>query len=879
MRKICGYIFVFAIAALSMAGCSLYEADIDNSTGRYVTVIGSVPDFNEVNVGTKATGEDPEKDVKEITMAIFDSNKAVVGRVVNVEVSGTTPAFIIDTKHTDLNGNLQPMILVGSETIYIQNSQAALKDCNIYMLANCWHNLPKDAEGKCTITNEDDLLNMDIPVADIRIPDTGMPMFGQAEETDADKIDLSADRQGSTQMKNITMFKLLSKITVAIQLNANNVIATPKFQITGWQAFNIPSKVRLGKPAEGAATPGFSPIATSSTTETLNGVRSIYHSASLDNPPKIQFSFYMPEHRVNPDKNITYPTGITDNEKQRYKPLLCSNALSPAYVHFEGYYTDHQDEVYEVRYNLYLGQDNTKDFYINRNQHLNNKVIIRGASKEKDDTPDDTTDDNISVDHRVEIESEGNYAVKVERDALLDSHFEVRPMDIYITGAGRVVVTVVDESSTDATDGNRIWLRMEKGGKTGDDYIGSTGVRKYFTTNLVTTTLAAGGKSIEVAGSDSDVQHRIWLYFDENPNVFDRTIESTDANYDKYKEQYRDITVRLEYYNSQGVLQSDQTRNITFRQMNLWRLWSYTDDTKTTKARYYDIEYHEEYLNNYASDQAFGATSDGMEWGLNGTQLSEYYKAMEYDGGLSNFILSLFGADFNPLYDFYLTDDIVGKNGLTAHPYSGKNFTLKIGHKSGEASSMSNLWLNGSPSSVVQYCLHKNKRSSDGNIVINRQQANNQTAPVYSSNDVNWYLPSIDEIEDIVVAGYQDFEVFQNKFYWSSQPAYTIYGFNARDDDEDTQLYMDNTYYARATKVELVGSDWVAAKSDDTVPIEEYAEKSFIITWVEKQNMYADMEEARKLKEAGQGAGYQSRSTKNRIRCVRASGTAGSIGQ
>ncbi|MBR6540851.1 MAG: DUF4906 domain-containing protein, partial [Bacteroidales bacterium] len=558
MRKVCGYIFVFAIAALSMVGCSLYEADIDNSNGRYVTVIGSVPDFNEVNVGTKATGEDPEKDVKEITMAIFDLNKAVVGRVVNVEVSGTTPAFIIDTKHTDLNGNLQPMILVGSETIYIQNSQAALKDCNIYMLANCWHNLPKDAEGKCTITNEDDLLNMDIPVADIRIPDTGMPMFGQAEETDADKIDLSADRQGSTQMKNITMFKLLSKITVAIQLNANNVIATPKFQITGWQAFNIPSKVRLGKPAEGAATPGFSPIATSSTTETLNGVRSIYHSASLDNPPKIQFSFYMPEHRVNPDKNITYPTGITDNEKQRYKPLLCSNALSPAYVHFEGYYTDHQDEVYEVRYNLYLGQDNTKDFYINRNQHLNNKVIIRGASKEKDDTPDNTSDDNISVDHRVEIESEGNYAVKVERDALLDSHFEVRPMDIYISGAGKVVVTVVDESSTDATDGNRRWLRMEKGGKTGNDYIGSTGVRKYFTTNLVTTTLAEGGKSIEVAGRDSDVQHRIWLYFDENPNVFDRTIESTDANYDKYKEQYRDITVRLEYYNSQGVLQSDQ---------------------------------------------------------------------------------------------------------------------------------------------------------------------------------------------------------------------------------------------------------------------------------------------------------------------------------
>lgn len=872
MRKVCGYIFVFAIAALSMVGCSLYEADIDNSNGRYVTVIGSVPDFNEVNVGTKATGEDPEKDVKEITMAIFDSNKAVVGRVVNVEVSGTTPAFIIDTKHTDLNGNLQPMILVGSETIYIQNSQAALKDCNIYMLANCWHNLPKDAEGKCTITNEDDLLNMDIPVADIRIPDTGMPMFGQAEETDADKIDLSADRQGSTQMKNITMFKLLSKITVAIQLNANNVIATPKFQITGWQAFNIPSKVRLGKPAEGAATPEFSPIATSSTTETLNGVRSISHSASLDNPPKIQFSFYMPEHRVNPDKNITYPTGITDNEKQRYKPLLCSSALSPAYVHFEGYYTDHQDEVYEVKYNLYLGQDNTDDFYINRNQHLNNKVIIRGASKEKDDTPDNTSDDNISVDHRVEIEGEGNYAVKVERDALLDSHFEVRPMDIYISGAGKVVVTVVDESSTDATDGNRIWLRMEKGGKTGNDYIGSTGVRKYFTTNLVTTTLAEGGKSIEVAGSDSDEQHRIWLYFDENPNVFDRTIESTDANYDKYKEQYRDITVRLEYYNSQGVLQSDQTRNITFRQMNLWRLWSYTDDTKTTKARYYDIEYHEEYLNNYASDQAFGATSDGMEWGLSGKSISKTYPSMEINNSLKD-IANEITKNVRPYYDFYISSS--ESNGMTYREYAGLSFSNEVMTYINDNALASSGVLNAKPVSAIEYCYQKNKKAN--------------TNGSFSTSNVTWFLPSIDQIQEIVVAGYSDFEVFQDKWYWSSQPAYDRYKWKYDSwlsQDVEGYLYQDDLSNARATKVKLVSngdsSDWFYEPSGseninaNLVGNYSWSPLSFLggTGLTTNANYTGNNPDNNSL-----DPGNQPRTRKNRIRCVRASGTAGSIGQ
>lgn len=59
----------------------------------------------------------------------------------------------------------------------------------------------------------------------------------------------------------------------------------------------------------------------------------------------------------------------------------------------------------------------------------------------------------------------------------------------------------------------------------------------------------------------------------------------------------------------------------------------------------------------------------------------------------------------------------------------------------------------------MEYCVNKNKRNSDGTI---------------DYDNMTWYLPAIDEIEDICIGGYSEFEVFQDKYYWSSQPAYRI---------------------------------------------------------------------------------------------------------
>ena len=97
------------------------------------------------------------------------------------------------------------------------------------------------------------------------------------------------------------------------------------------------------------------------------------------------------------------------------------------------------------------------------------------------------------------------------------------------------------------------------------------------------------------------------------------------------------------------------------------------------------------------------------------------------------------------------------------------------------------------PQSAFAYCYHKNKRNDNG--VVENQK---------------WYLPAIDEIEDIAAGAYDEFDkVFQNKKYWSCQPAYNKESLKAKvvtklEIGEAFLLadyYVDNIKRARATSI------------------------------------------------------------------------------
>ena len=122
--------------------------------------------------------------------------------------------------------------------------------------------------------------------------------------------------------------------------------------------------------------------------------------------------------------------------------------------------------------------------------------------------------------------------------------------------------------------------------------------------------------------------------------------------------------------------------------------------------------------------------------------------------------------------------------------YKGYDFTNEIA----ESQTIEQCNLAETPTSAVQYCLSKNKQG-----------------------EKKWYLPAIDEMEEIVMStygggvgfSYSRFVDFRAKFYWSSQPAYVNnYLHVERLLGDRYGVYMgDNTELARATKVYYKGGN------------------------------------------------------------------------
>ena len=243
----------------------------------------------------------------------------------------------------------------------------------------------------------------------------------------------------------------------------------------------------------------------------------------------------------------------------------------------------------------------------------------------------------------------------------------------------------------------------------------------------------------------------------------------------------------------------------------------YEDENKENLLRTYSIEYFEEYLYNYASDDGYDVVQDGMEWGLEGQQLSTKYQAIYADsdesGGIMNW-LSIIGFDYTDFYntafngvdtkyDFYLTRD-EPPAGATIRDFAGLKFTQELinqgkllddnGNITSTSIAANDRLLSQSKKiqSAVEYCYNKNKR-------------NPETGKV---EKINWYLPAIDQTEEILLAGFDYFPVFQSKYYWSSQPAYKEYYFEALTSVGRWEVgnaygnyYKDDRANARATKV------------------------------------------------------------------------------
>ncbi len=803
-----------------------------------ITVIGHITRFDDYEVATRSAKNEDEVKITSFAMAIFEVTDAGAGACV----------------HYEYHENASQLLF----TVDRSNSKYATgQKYAIYVFANIPNMKTYDPDEGYDITklSLETLLSESIAVKGLNIPENGFPMLGSLGDTFSTII----DKDGKTffmsptigdepptvngeaaSTLNIPIKALYAKINFEIEVRPDQTIQdsfAPQFTLNSYSIVNIPNSLDF-KNSTNADTDESIGVLEPITVQAGNPIASGANT--------IKFSFYLPENLLTSaidTLTYNYPfknNGVIRDEdlkyRQRYKSKLLGEDQKATHIVLEGEFRDHQNHSVNVDYTIHLGKDNFSDFNIVRNCEYSNYITIKGILNSSDNE-----DNYISLDHRVNVEHTQPSIVSLRREVLLDSHYEIRPIRIKKSNyAGlnlpnALKVEVVNPSTTNwmrversfgdgnedgqyplnaATDGVPIYITADD---ITDGNYAPKGKRRYFTNNLITGTNPGAydyplNNSTQAIVPLDDDGECVWLYVDECTEIGDGT---------------RSGVIRMTYGNlNNGTF--TEVNSEDFPQVNYAIIQRKLFEVKGTKT--YHIEYEEEYLHNFDSEDIFGETQDeGMEWGLYGTPLSFDYDALFFTSDLGwdiiDLIMNYFKGTTPAYYDFYIKShdaSRLNEDLAKIHEYNGYNFCNEIidqvngtvpnqsvANKDTDPNNdITILPLNKQPKSAVEYCYNKNKRLANGNVVSNH----------------NWYLPAIDEMEDIVMSKYTSegttyntyarFIDFQNKYYWSCQPAYIPnyarynfiwphYGDFYYDDYGQTEYLTDRADIgsARATKV------------------------------------------------------------------------------
>lgn len=752
-----------AVALILATACVNSEVDempiIPSGSHGDLQVVGRITQYSDCDVATRSKKEGDEPKVTSMGLALFPIENDTIGNCIYYDFEfGGSIVFIVD-RHDAVFNNYTD------------------KQFAMYIFANMQDavGFPTTSEagvGKSLAYFTNCAVASNANVEDV--PANGFPMMGSLGHTDGKELILKPTQtddnldglpliNGSpTDNLEIPLKSMYAKFSFTISVKPDQEIVgnkAPRFDLVEYSVNNIAATVDCDSDTNYDNTV----IDTSGDI----GMGNYAQGATV-----ATFDFYLPERYLTPSKSIddvlpaelkNASTEEIEKYRQRYKNKLVDGKAA-TYVTITGKYTDHQGHAYDVDYNIYLGGNNVDNFDIIRNTHYDNSITIRGISA-SDDHAD--YEEAISIDWRVNVNRSTPLVIGLRRETLLDAHYEIRPLRLRLVGEEipnntDATVQILNENGTATNIPG--WIRLETSGNTSNHITTdglSKGKRKYFTTDLVTNTLASG-TSVTVNSLTRDNQ-TVWIYVDEN----------TDT-------ESRAAIVRVSY--------ADVNTDYEIVQHGLFKV------TGADSGNTYYIEQYEEYLYNYDAEDSYGQTKqEGMPWGLNNVQLSNKYNSFTINETNDQWKEYLKTTDV-PKYDFYIKkydSGVVEECGATKiREFAGQEFTSEIASNSDAG--IEYLTMDKQPESAVEYCYNKNKRNADGTV------------------DVKWYLPSADELEDFIVPAYSTFEEFQDNYYWTSQPAYYrnvfYYEYDHSYWDKKMTIYCfpvydDNTYYARATKV------------------------------------------------------------------------------
>ena len=580
------------------------------------------------------------------------------------------------------------------------------------------------------------------------LPETGLPMVGMQIANLATTGQTIDERVVLVQMESLMARIDLDFTMVPDQQSPNN---------EQWPALEI-EQVLVGNFPEGCTIdPQLDPVIGTNQAEVTsgkNGAIRLCAETEIDvsgftgqvlregNPQSL--TLYMFEHAraakalnevvledgTHPFPDGKYPEGIQAAEQQRYKKYLADEEA--AYIKLKGRYTNHNGYPYAVTYTLHIGADAVDDFTIKHNRQYKHNITVTGITV-------NNMGAEALLDTRVDIDSEENpYFIEMLREREFDAHFNVTPMDVYIYRGGSIKVEIKDPTDD-------WWVRMEpmiqsqynNEERRAYAVTAGEGKRNYFTTNLVTSELK-DNTSYTVTSTDATetYEERIYFYIDENvPQYGHQNGEDVDS---------REATIVITYTSPNG---ESESREVILRQSGMKAVYfnKFSQGTYNygRQAYWFYIEDYEEYLEHYDGKNEYTDTYEGFKWGLDG---------LRSDLGVG------YGQDFYQYmsWGWKNTMQIMEKY---------RNSKLWRGHE---------MTLNEDPSGAAEYCYNKNKRNEYGNV-----------------SEARWYLPTISELEYALERYYTDYEVFQDKWYWSSNPG-------AAGNNGDSG---ENPEYARATRI------------------------------------------------------------------------------
>lgn len=577
-----------------------------------------------------------------------------------------------------------------------------------------------------------------LPVFSATLPEDGLPMAAWND------VDLSPNPEGSTSVRVHTM--QLKSLMARIDLN----FTLEPAQTSGSKLYPSLRFDRIGVgnfPSGGTVAPQLEDENVKETDDKnlrielksadIEGVSDFTGHYIREGEPQM-LTLYMFEHaRLAKELSEAFPE--TENypanisEADKQRYKNWLAKEDAAYIELEGIYTNHNNYMYKVTYRLYPGADAIDDFTIKNNCQYKNNITVSGITVNNQGS-------EALLDTRVNIDTQANpYFIEMLREREHDAHFCVTPMDIYIYEGGSVTVEIENPD-------NNKWIRMEPINRAAQ--FAGDGKRDYFTVDLLDDLdKKSNSKFCTVTypqEHSGTYEERIYFYIDENVPQKEITINGDDV-------PAREAKLRITYTRPEGEEGTQKySREIPIQQagMKAVHFTKFSDGQIFDRDRqeyYFYIENYEEYLEHYDGKDLYADVQEGLSWGLRGVQtgLGAQYEFCDYMS------------------------------------WGWKN-TMQIMQKYRATGSYKELKLNDTPSGAAEYCYNKNKRNTNGKVV-----------------EARWYLPTISELEYALEKYYGVYDVFQDKWYWSSNP-----GAAGSSGDKG-----ENAKYARATRIKYDPSD------------------------------------------------------------------------